>query len=303
MATPLERQEFTRRRFLTIVGAVAGLPLIGTASAAPATLRWQGTALGAQASLSLRGADPDRTGAAIHAVIDEVDRLESIFSLYRPNSELVRLNRDGTLANPSLELVDLLSTARRVSELTEGAFDVTVQPLWQLYAAGKSDPAAIARSLKVVGFDGIRMGSDEITLTRPGAEITLNGIAQGYITDRVAALLKAEGFDNVLVNMGEIRAVGSDPWQVSTPSARTVTLSDRAVATSSRQGLTFDAQGRYHHIFDPRTGQSTRDIETVSVVANSATIADALSTALMIGDIDRLRDRLTEFGRLEITAT
>lgn len=311
--------QFSRRRFLSITAAAAGLPLLAAADgrAEPSLLparemRWRGTALGAQASMTLHTISPGAAEDAVRLVIDEVDRLENIFSLYRPDSELVRLNAAGRLDQPSLELVELLSMARNFSEITDGAFDVTVQPLWQLYAASAGAPSSdtISQTLKSVGFRYVTFGPEQIILSRPGAGITLNGIAQGYITDRVAEVLKANGFDNVLVNLGEIRALGGKttggPWRVELPTAASggpahiLSLSDRAVATSARQGLVFDAQGRHHHIFDPAVGRSTRGIEAVSVVADAATTADALSTALMVGNFDRIEPRLKALGSLEI---
>ncbi|NQV21329.1 MAG: FAD:protein FMN transferase, partial [Rhodospirillales bacterium] len=170
--------QFSRRRFLSITAAAAGLPLLAAANgrAEPSLLparemRWRGTALGAQASMTLHTINPGAAADAVRLVIDEVDRLENIFSLYRPGSELVRLNTAGRLDRPSLELVELLSLARNFSEITDGAFDVTVQPLWQLYAtnAGTPPPDTIVQTLKSVGFRHVTFGPEQIILSRPGA--------------------------------------------------------------------------------------------------------------------------------------
>jgi thiamine biosynthesis lipoprotein len=139
----------------------------------------------------------------------------------------------------------------------------------------------------------VRITPSEIAFAHPGMALTLNGIAQGYITDRVALLLRGRGFDNVLVDMGEIVGLGqhadSGPWRVgvSAPDGRIVhrmTLSDRALATSSPMGTLFDDDGNVGHILDPRRGAPMEVRELVSVSADRAALADALSTAFCVMD-------------------
>src|SRR5262249_55612398 len=131
----------------------------------------------------------------------------------------------------------------------------------------------------------------------------LNGIAQGFATDRVVEKLRKAGLTTTLVDMGEIRAIGSRPggapWRVGLadpdmPGAitETIDLIDRAVATTAGAGFRFDAAGRFTHLFDPRTGRSPNLYQTISVVAPSATEADALSTAFSLMDGRRIRDVL-----------
>ena len=127
----------TRRRFVAIAAAAAGLPFAAIRAGAETTHlhRWSGIALGAAAEIVLHDPDAARARRLIARCVAEIDRLEDVFSLYRPQSAISRLNREGRLAAPPLELVALLAEARSYSERTEGAFDVTVQPLWRLYAA------------------------------------------------------------------------------------------------------------------------------------------------------------------------
>ncbi|MBC8339728.1 MAG: FAD:protein FMN transferase [Rhodospirillales bacterium] len=293
----------TRRRFITVSAVALGLCLTaGAGYARTPVRRWRGVALGADAALTLRHPDPARADAIIGACMAEVRRLEKIFSLYRPDSALVRLNRDGRLPAPPLELVDLLGRAHGYAEATGGAFDVTVQPLWRLYAEHFTRPGADSAgpSLKAieetrarVDFRNLRIEVQEIAFTKPGMALTLNGIAQGYITDRVADLLRGFGMTDVLVNMGETRALGGHPdgrpWRVGlenpgsekTPLPR-IDLRDAAIATSGGYGFVFTPGCRHHHILDPRTGVSPARWRRVSVIAADATTADALSTASMM---------------------
>ncbi len=296
---------FSRRRVIGIVAAAGGLGLSLPAwkgmAFAPKIIptHWRGVALGATARITLYHPDEAVAQALIKRAVDEVHRLEMVFSLYRADSALSRLNARGGLDNPPLDLVRLLGQARNVSEQTGGAFDVTVQPLWELYSRHYRTPqaaelaqAAIDRALDRVGYEALKIDGARIAFARPGMAATLNGIAQGYITDRVAELLRAEGLDNVLIDLGEIRGLGGHPdgrpWTVGIkdPTApgtigKTFPLNNRAVATSGGYGLTFDAAGRHSHVFDPRTGLSPLRYASVSVFAPQATLADALSTALM----------------------
>lgn len=294
----------TRRRFLRVCAVAAlgaGLPTLASAG----TLRRysaSGTLLGASAEIQLYATDPETARAATSACFAEAQRLERIFSLQHEASALVALNRHGVLAEPPPELVGLLGLAAGFSATTDGAFDITVQPLWDLYrrhfaapAAGGSGPAAdvVAQVRGRVDHRLVRLADDEIRFAQPGMAITLNGIAQGYITDRISELLRARGFHNVLVDMGELRAVGGrpdgSPWQVGLAdprmpwrSAQNVPLMERALATSGGYGTPFDASGRHHHLFDPRTGRSANYYQRVSVLAADATTADALSTAIAV---------------------
>ena len=143
-----------RRRFLTITAAAAGtLPLGLRAHAEPAK-HWVGMALGARASIRLDHPDPD---GIILAVRGEIERLEQIFSLYRANSELSRLNREGELAHPSLDMVELLSLCGPIHMATSGLFDPTIQSVWatfaEYHASGRTPhDAAINAALERVGW-------------------------------------------------------------------------------------------------------------------------------------------------------
>ena len=113
--------------------------------------------------------------------------------------------------------------------------------------------------------------------------LTFNGIAQGYITDRVAELLRGEGLHDVLLNLGEIRALPGRSWRIGIAGAnQTIGLSDAAIAQSAGRGTAFTTDGRWHHLIDPKTGQSARGLTSVTITAPTATEADALSTALFV---------------------
>lgn len=273
----------TRRRFLSFASAAA---LVAPAAQA---YRWQGAALGARAQIVL---DHPRASRITARALAEIDRLEDIFSLYRPGTELVRLNEAGRFAAPAFELLECLATARIAHRITRGRFDPTVQRLWQVEAEAAAAghlPAedALAAARATVGFEGVRFDSAGIALS-PGQRLTLNGIAQGYIADRVARLMRDEGVEDVLIDTGEIVAVGAPEGQAGWPitiadGGGKRLLSGRALATSALFGTVFDAAGHEGHILDPRGERPERArVLQVSVSAGSAALADALSTGLCL---------------------
>jgi thiamine biosynthesis lipoprotein len=307
----------SRRRVLAIFGAAAGLSLAGALRPARADAQlftWEGTALGADASLTLAHTSRDAAHRIIDLAVGEVRRLEAIFSLYQADSELARLNRDGRVMRPSTDLLFLLTEAKRFGDLSNGAFDVTVQPLWNLYSAHfKRSPDAtegpsaadLKAAIALVDYRRIDLNPLFVSLDRRGMGVTLDGIAQGYITDKVADLLRERAIANVLVDLGETRALGRHPegrpWLVALKDPmdprrveRSIDLANMSVATSGGYGTAFDRQGRFHHLFDPRTGHSAAHHIGVSVVTPRATAADALSTALYVStpaDAERILRR------------
>lgn len=303
-----------RRRFLTISASALALPLMPRlAQAQIPVAEWRGTALGAGATMKLAGLDDAAAQEVFRRVEAEVARLEAIFSLYRPDSALARLNHEGHLAQPPAEMLELLTLAGAVHASTDGAFDPTIQPLWAAYAegAGRPDESAREAARAHIGWADLRLAPDLVEFSRAGMGLTLNGIAQGYITDRIAALLRAQGLGDVLIDMGEIVArgerPGGGPWEagIATPEGELVgrlVLVDRALATSAPLGTTLDSEGQVGHIIDPATGRPTTARRLVSVSADTAALADALSTAFCTmtdrGAIDRAL-ALHEGARLE----
>jgi thiamine biosynthesis lipoprotein len=304
-----------RRRFITISAAATGLGLIPVgAFAKPAAhlVEWRGVSMGAVATIRIHHNDRTAAEQLIRHIVAETRRLEGVFSLYRQDSSLCELNRTGLLVAPPPELANLLALCDHFWRLTDGKFDPTVQTLWRCYAdhfaaagSGSDGPseAKIKEALELVGWEKLLFDRDKIAFTRPGMGLTLNGIAQGYITDCVIELLGAAGIENCLVDMGEIRARGRDghrPWQVAieTPSGKTangrsISLLNRAIATSGALGFQFDEQGRYNHLFNPLTGACASPARTVTIITDTAVRADALSTAVALMDEKRIESTLS----------
>ncbi len=281
----------SRRRAIQLIAASAGLPPAISLwdylsrSKSP-RFEWQGRALGTQASLQIHHIDQDTAADIVNSSLQELDRLERIFSLYRPDSELVALNRDGYLARPSFELREVLEESIRISELSNGAFDVTIQPLWGYHQKNhehglEADKSAINTALQLVDYRKLEISAAKIRLPVTGMAVTLNGIAQGYITDRIADLMHHSGLDQVLVQMGEIhgRAPMDQPWRIGLEGLdNQINLTTGAVATSSGSGTKFSNTA--NHLIIPATGTSPGHYKSVSTIAARAMTADAVSTAI-----------------------
>lgn len=288
-----------RRRFLALTAA-ALCPLPGQAAT---IITWQGRGFGAALSLRLVGAGPHQARRVFARVEAEVARIEGLASLHR-DSALTRLNRDAHLAWPAPDLLQLLDLAGQVHAATGGAFDPTVQPLWQALATGGDVTAARA----AIGWDRIHRSGQEIRLQR-GQALTLNGIAQGWAADRIAAILRGQGFADALVDMGEIAALGGPamgedwPLAIAAPDGTVLGqtgLRNRALATSSPLGTRIGAG--LPHILGPQ-GQPPL-WQTVSVSAPLAAVADALSTAFCLMPAAAIDSALARFpgARLDLLA-
>lgn len=303
-------------------GALYAAPRLAAAFASPEVVVWQGQALGAPARIILHHPDRKMAERLVRDCAREAERLEAIFSLYRPDSELSRLNRAGALAMPSPEMIALLAICQSCWRLSDGLFDPTVQPLWQClhrhFSAPNPDPGGPSRAdwdraLARVGFENVLFDANRIAFARPSMALTLNGIAQGYVTDRVTALLKAGSVEHALVDMGEYRAIGTQPdgrpWRIGIADLEAgaspdefVDIEEKSLATSSFEGFRFDDRGRFNHLLNPKTGYSASLYTRVTVVAPDAARADAWATAFNLMDERQIRAALRRLPDVTVLA-
>ncbi|MEZ5661169.1 MAG: FAD:protein FMN transferase [Burkholderiaceae bacterium] len=273
-------------------------------SSAPGTdaLHWrERVMLGFGTTLWLRAAhsDASRLDRALDAAVAELRDIEASLSLFDPQSALSRLNRSGELPRPDAHLRSVLASALDMARASDGAFDPTVQPLWACWAEASRErrmptQASLKRACAQVGWRGVRLSESAIRYEQPGMAMTLNGIAQGYAADRVAMILRAHGIEQALIDTGEWATRGSAPehegWRlgVENPFAPEHLLCSvqippgRCAAASSFTHQRFSADGRQHHILDPRTGHSPPAVAAVAVVADSARLADALTKVMFM---------------------
>ena len=272
---------------LQLIACAPALPAAAWASPSRSTASWNGVALGADASVIVEGFSTIEAQKLIDSALTELARLERIFSLHDNQSALTQLNQKGCLRDAPRELTEALHFSRNLFCQTNGSFDPTVQSYW------------LGDHLAPIGFEQVTIDKDAIQLA-PGTQLTLNGIAQGFITDRIAEHFRAAGANNTLINLGEFRATGpksnQEAWQIGLrdPAAvwrtsETVVLTSGALATSSSA---LPSAKLAQHIFDPATGLCPTHFKSVSVVAPTAAWADGLSTALFIMPLAKGRDLL-----------
>ena len=263
------------------------------------------TLLGLGTSLSLQVAhrDPARAERALDAVVAAIRHVEAQMSLFDPGSALRRLNRDGVLHQPDADLLRILRLAQMVSAQSQGAFDVTVQPLWQVFEAAQGEAvlpsrAAVAQARARVGWQGMEVAPGRVHFTRPGMAVTLNGIAQGYAADLARQRLRSLGIEHALIHTGEWAALGQpdaqQDWTLGVADPRDeqalitrLTTDGRCIATSADSQTSFSGDHRHHHIFDPRTGYSPPELASVTVAATSCALADALTKVMFVAGMRR----------------
>lgn len=257
--------------------------------------------MGTRCAVELWTEDRARGEAAIEAVFADMRRIDALMSTYKPDSEISRVNAGaGKAPVPvSEELFALLQTAQQYSALSSGAFDITYASVGYLYdyrAHQRPDQKAISAALPGVDYRQLRLDPVRRTVAfgRPGMRIDLGGIAKGYAVDRGIEILKARGMGRAMVNAGGDTRVSGDrfgkPWVVgirhpdrANEVVMRIPLVDAAFSTSGDYERYFEEGGvRYHHILDPKTGQSPHAVRSVTVIASNATRTDGLTKTVFI---------------------
>jgi thiamine biosynthesis lipoprotein len=250
-----------------------------------------------------------RPRMALYAVQREIKRLERLLSRFDPKSEISRINRAAGFGRIRIsgETYSLLSKAQEISRLSFGAFDITVGPLISLwdYKHSKSAPeeAAVLKTLPLVGYSNLALyaAGPYAELALPGQMIDLGGVGKGYASDRAMDIFRSHGITSAFTNIGgNVSTLGSKPdgtaWQVGIRHPRqdqligAVSVSGQSVVTSGDYERYFiDEQGmRRHHLLDPLTGYPAESgLMSVTVIHESAILADAMSTAIFVSGMEK----------------
>ncbi len=279
----MERQAFLS----AAIGALSGM---GKAQAAPKSLhRGSARVFGADLSVTVLCADEMRAQVAIAAALCAALGVERMVAPADEDSAVHRLNQDGALARPEPQLLAMLSQACALSNLTGGAFDVTVQPLLRLYAEAAQwgtlpERHAIDAARSLVGWRRLAFGREQARFLRPGMALTLEGLAQGYAADMALSALRRHGIHDALVDTGAVAASGDGGLQWMSElggfhgvSLGAVPLRNRCMATSTG-GNGCGAGGIVH----PASGELMDELACVTVLAPLGLLADGLSTAFMV---------------------
>jgi len=224
----------------------------------------------------------------------EIEILDNLLNCHNPKSRVSELNRKKSIRSYKI-MDELLKKSIEYSKLTDGAFDITVYPLMQLWDFKNSnvppEKTKIKKILPRVNYRLVKVQKNSVSLIG-GAQIDLGGIAKGYIVDSAIDILKACNIKNALINAGgDIRVIGDRIYKIGVqhPKKKTgeimtvLEIKNKAVVTSGNYERFFDYQGkRYHHILDPKTGYPSEKCISVTIIADDATFADALATGVFV---------------------
>ena len=292
-----------RWRWCVLVAAFA--TIAACASNEPRLISRTHHTMGTEVRLTAWTADQRVAHDAFAAVFAEFDRLDALLSVWKPGSDVLRINAAAGSApvQVSPETIEVLQAAHTVSTWTNGKFDITfgaLSDVWKFdHDKDERVPSAeaIAARLPLVDYRAVVIDAHARTalLTRAGVRIHLGGIGKGYAVDRAVAMLQASGLRDFMVQSGGDLYVAGQPgdagWRLGINDPRgapnesfaALTLRDATFSTSGDYERFFIKDGRrYHHILDPDSGQPARGCRSVTIVARSAMLADGLSTGVFI---------------------
>lgn len=279
-------------------------------------------AMGTYISITVIDSDNDKAEKAINAAFSEIKRIDNLMSRQKEDSEIGILNSNGVLRSPSSDLLYVLEKSHYYSELSDGAFDITVLHILDLWAdkvkAGSyPNHDEINETLGKVGYKKISITKNIITFEENGMKITLDGIAKGYAVDRAVDVLKNYGIKHALVNAGgDLSALGykedDKPWVIALQNPENkednivlFKIHNESVATSGNYERYFNDVANVSHIVDPKTGFSVKGLISVTIVSEKAIDADALATAVFVLGEEKgmmLVNRLDRVDALIITS-
>jgi FAD:protein FMN transferase len=257
--------------------------------------------MGTRCAVELWSDDRAKGEAAIASVFADMHRIDRLMSTWKEDTEISLVNREAGKHPVKIgtELFKLLQVSVQYSELTRGAFDITYASVGYLYDFKKGvhpDSAAIAAALPGINYRHMVLDARRTTVffTRPGMRIDLGGIAKGYSVDKGIEILQKQGITRAMVNAGgDTRIIGDrfgKPWVVGVRDPDhegkvflRLPLTDTAFSTSGDYERYFDENGkRFHHIIDPKTGDSARKCRSVTIISGNATRTDALTKSVFI---------------------
>jgi len=283
--------------------------LITSACSRSRTMQKTETIMGTEVTITVVSRTSEEGEAAIDAAMAEVRRFDGMMSLYKDTSELTRVNLAAG-KNPvkvSPEMIEVVEAAGRVSDITNGAFDVSIGPLvvlWQMRLKEGKVPTdkELANIRPFINYKNIVIDKKASTLflRRPGMILDLGGCAKGYAADKTKEVLKKRGVGNGIVALaGDIRVMGRRPdgtsWKIGVQHPResdktlaVLEFADKSISTSGDyERFQIVKNKRYHHILDPRTGRPSEGVISVTVVGDSGALVDPLTTALFIVGVDK----------------
>jgi thiamine biosynthesis lipoprotein len=304
IANDLELRLLRGLRHLTSILALLSLTACAAQPAAPRMVERSRMSMGSSLRLAAWTTNETTAIDAFDHVFREFDRLESLLSVWKDGSDVVRMNKNAgiTPVPVSQDTINVLREAADASALTRGKFDITFGALSDIWRFDHDqdnivpDRQLIEIRLARIDYRAVRVDGTARTafISRPNVRVHLGGIGKGYAVDRAVALLKERGFTDFLIQSGGDLYVagtnGGQPWKLGIADPRgvhdpfaTVHVSDGTLSTSGDYERSFMKDGvRYHHLLDPDFGEPARGCRSVTIVTNRAVMADVLSTGVFI---------------------
>ena len=328
MKQPLPKmtRQMSRRAFLSLTGALSlgvatvGIPLPTEAVQFNRTLyKVSKSQLGMGTFINMIAFHPSKGEAeeAMGRAFDEINRLTSLMTRFQSTSYIGHLNTTGSLKGAPSEVMEVLNSSLRYHTISQGAFDITVMPIVDLYQHSfqannaPPSPQALKETMDRVGSQYLKMTKDSVVFARSGVEVTLDGIAKGYIIDRAMDLLRQQNIQHALINAGgDIVVHGGKgegkPWSIGIQDpwnrkryVDVVTLNSGAIATSGNYEVFFDREKLFHHLILPNKGTPAPSIASVSIQAANAMEADALATTAYVMGPDKGYQFIKQFRGVE----
>ncbi len=238
--------------------------------------------------------------SAIEAAFSRMQQIGDAASIFDANSQAFQLNRDGHVDQISPDLKKLVEQSLLYFEITDGAFDITVQPVLDAWSGGlylkpeAEQEEILVETLKLVGSDKILLSDRSVILEKEGMKITLGGITKGYAASEVLAVLREKGIKHAMISVGgDISTLGTKPdgtsWQVALTNPddtldklAVFSLKDTSIATSGNYERYFSPDKRIHHIINPKTGFPVQECISVTIITTQGLQADVLATSVFV---------------------
>jgi thiamine biosynthesis lipoprotein len=262
--------------------------------------------MGTIARIMVTAEDSQQANQAISAAFEKIFHIEKLMSDYDPNSQLSQVNQNGFEKPVQVDaaLFEVLAAAKGYSCLSDGAFDVTIGPVVQLWRTAKEDnitpdARALKKAKEAVGYENLILDTENKTVqfAKEGMFLDLGGIAKGYAIDQAIDILRDSGVNGAMVDIGgDLRCFGTpangkkhwliglqDPAAEDEKILLTLNMDDMAIATSGdyRRFVMIDDK-KHSHIVNPATADSANDLSSVTLIAPTAMAADALATAVTV---------------------
>ncbi|GAB4452805.1 MAG: FAD:protein FMN transferase [Bacteroidales bacterium] len=261
---------------------------------------------------------PNPDSIPVQDIYKILNDISASLSIYNSNSIISKINRNDTTVKADRYFIEVYRESYKVYQQTEGLFDITVAPLVRFWGFLPKDTvieksSAIDSLLKLVGMDKVHLNGDVVLKDNPAIQFDVNAIAQGYTVDKVAMLLESRNVKNYMVEVGgELKVKGLNPdgemWKVGVDKPiensdetnrqleSVLTITDKALATSGSYRKFVEINGvKYSHTINPITGYPTHHkLLSVTILAPTATMADAWATAIMVMGLEKGKQYISE---------